>query len=80
MLDKKEPHRKKNKEDLKIGKYSAEDLDIWAELIQSGVCTYEGIASVYSVSVGALHNRLYSITHLTFSSYEFLVNFMEYNW
>ena len=51
-------HKKKNADDLQIGQYSDQDLDVWAELIKAKVCTYEGISRVYNVSVGSLHKRL----------------------
>ena len=53
------PHHKKKPEELTIGRYSDKDLDIWADLIKSGICTYEGIANVYQVSVGSLHKRFF---------------------
>ena len=51
-------HKKKDPKDVSIGNYTDKDLDIWADLIKRKICTYEGIASVYQVSVGTLHKRL----------------------
>ena len=50
-------HKKKETSKLCVGLYSDENLDTWAELIKAGVCTYEGIASVYQVSIGSLYKR-----------------------
>ena len=50
-------HKKKAPEDLVNGNYTDDDLDKWAAMIQSGRCTYEGVASVFPVSVGTLHRR-----------------------